>query len=166
MDEQNPTGSKGKTTCPPMFGSPEEMVEFARVYFATDFPNPERKGCPIEGEIVTLVRAGEQHNAELNAHLFGCSDCFREFCAAMDARTLLQGTDSWWGRLAHVLTLRPATALACAFSLLIVALVSLYGWRVWHESKTSEVAGSPPSVTGESYDDASTPIQTTRTTPQ
>jgi hypothetical protein len=67
---------------PDYFDSQEELIEAARQYFATDFPNPERKGCPIPGEYQSLISAGRPLNAELRSHLFGCSECFNEYRAA------------------------------------------------------------------------------------
>ena len=55
----------------------------AQRYFATRFPNPQRHGCPAAGTLQAVVQAARLPEAELQTHLFRCSECFNEYRAAV-----------------------------------------------------------------------------------
>ena len=58
-----------------------EMREALRDIFATDFPNPERRGCPenVEAKLKALVwRRKFPEAQEIISHLGGCSPCYQE----------------------------------------------------------------------------------------
>ena len=58
-----------------------EMRETLRDIFATDFPNPERRGCPenVEAKLKALAwRRKFPEAQELISHLGSCSPCYQE----------------------------------------------------------------------------------------
>jgi len=58
-----------------------EMREALRNIFATDFPNPERRGCPenVEAKLKALAwRRRFPEAQELISHLGSCSPCYQE----------------------------------------------------------------------------------------
>src|SRR6185295_13152760 len=58
-----------------------EMRETLRDIFATDFPNPERRGCPenVEAKLKALASRRRFPQAqELISHLGSCSPCYQE----------------------------------------------------------------------------------------
>jgi hypothetical protein len=67
------------------FGSAEELIDFAQEYFSADFPNPGRVGCLGSERLSAAAGSGDLMNEELRKHLLGCSECYREFRAAMPA---------------------------------------------------------------------------------
>ncbi len=96
----------------------EQLIAFGREYFATNFPNPARVGCPSPGALQTLARSDELLDDELCDHLFGCSECFRAYRAALEASRVAAPAavaarwSEWRERLAAVFALKPAFALA------------------------------------------------------
>jgi hypothetical protein len=143
--DQVPGGDGEKAADEPKFASPDEMIAFARGYFASDFPNPKRTGCPEPGAIGELVRAGRQPDAELRAHLFGCSECFVEFDREMRARHGMQPAVSWWSKLPAAPSLRPAPLLAGVLFLLLVALAGIYLRHVYWERTAPDIADDQPT---------------------
>lgn len=113
----------------------EQLITFGREYFATDFPNPARVGCPSPGALQTLARSDELPGDELCDHLFGCSECFRAYRAALETSkaTAPAVAASWWSdwreRLVAVFTLKPAFALAGVVILLAVSGALWLAWR-------------------------------------
>lgn len=65
-----------------LFTDPEEVVTFAQAYYATEFPNDGRLGCPSAGELRRAAHSGAPADERLRSHLFACSDCFRSYRSA------------------------------------------------------------------------------------
>ncbi len=63
-------------------GLSAEILGFAREYQSIDFPNPNRKGCLPNNELVRIVHSGQLAKKGLRGHLLSCSPCFLEFQAA------------------------------------------------------------------------------------
>jgi len=63
------------------YADTEDLIAAAQRHFAGDFPNPQRKGCPVPGTLQALVRAERLPDDELQLHLFKCSECFNEYRA-------------------------------------------------------------------------------------
>lgn len=61
----------------------EELIAEAQRHFAGDFPNPQRVGCPVPGTLQAIVRTERLPDDALQQHLFGCSECFNEYRAAV-----------------------------------------------------------------------------------
>jgi len=80
----------------------EEIVTFARRYYATGFPNPQRRGCPPPGEIMKVVSRRRAPDQALREHLFECSECFGEYRQAL---AQLRNEVVGWKRLISSFTL-------------------------------------------------------------
>jgi hypothetical protein len=147
----SPQGAgEGPITSP--FTSPEDLLGFARSYYADDFPNPERRGCPPPADLDSRARSGQLPDEHLRAHLFGCSECFRAYRSALAAR-------------AATLNARPAPdplpversgaprsrtllpAFAGALSLLILLFVGIYFWRQYRPAPDDIIIRKDPPPT-------------------
>ncbi len=112
----------------------EQLIGFAQEYFATDFPNPTRAECPSPTAMQTLARSGELPDDELCDHLFGCSECFRAYRAALEAGRVTAPAIAaswrreWRERMAATFALKPAFALT-----VILLAVSGALWLTWRE---------------------------------
>jgi hypothetical protein len=62
---------------------PKELESLAWRYYATRFPNPQRRGCPTPGEIIKVVSERQAPDEALREHLFECSECFGEYRQAL-----------------------------------------------------------------------------------
>jgi len=108
---------------------PDKLIEFAREYFAADFPNPDRRGCPDRATLDSLARSGRLPDDDLRAHLFGCSDCFNEYRTALAERPqmspVISRKESWQDRWRAAWTpiIRPSLAWASAAALVIALAV-------------------------------------------
>jgi hypothetical protein len=163
---QVPAGGGEKASDEPKLDSPDEMIAFARGYFASDFPNPERTGCSKPGTISEIVRAGKQPDAELRAHLFGCSECFVEFDREMQARGDVQPASSWWSKLPGRLLLRPAPLLAVALCFFLITLAGLYLQYVYWKKTAPDIADEQPNQVGVPSSEAPKNESAALTTPQ
>lgn len=152
--------AKGAAASP--FATTDELVGFASGYFASDFPNPERLDCPPSAALAAYVRSGRLPDAELRAHLFGCSECFREYRSAL-AESSIETTPvtapksiSWWREVLESVWSRPLPAFACALSLMLLVVGGIYVWREYHgpanqfvvsqPSAPATVKSEPPSI--------------------
>lgn len=59
----------------------EQIIEYARGYHASDFPNPNRKACPPEDVLIQTIESGNLPDENLRLHLLNCSPCFQDFRA-------------------------------------------------------------------------------------
>jgi hypothetical protein len=101
-----------------LLNSPEEIEAFGQEYFAAEFPNPEREGCPSPKRLTAIARSGRAPDDELRTHLFTCSECFAEFREAMTVTAAVR--EPWPKRL---FTLPWATPLRWAAPLAAVGLL-------------------------------------------
>ncbi len=69
-----------------LFTDPEELVTFAQAYYATEFPNDGRGGCPPVEALRKAAHSGTPPDERLRSHLFGCSGCFRSYRSARMSR--------------------------------------------------------------------------------
>ncbi len=132
-----------------LFTDPEEVVAFAQAYYATEFPNDDRLGCPSAGELRKAAHAGAPPDERLRSHLFVCSDCFRSYRSARMSRQARAGAAvRWRDRLgAGLAGLRSPRVLvaAGAFSLVFLGLITAA--LLWHQRSDSPavaVNSSPP----------------------
>jgi hypothetical protein len=94
----------------------DEILTFARRYYATSFPNPQRLGCPPPGEIVKVVSRRRAPGDALREHLFECSECFGEYRQALaQIRNEVVG----WQRLVSILSMKRLSILAVVLFLLV-----------------------------------------------
>lgn len=128
---------------------PEQLISLAQAYFASDFPNPERTGCPAPGRLNAIARSGQLPDDELQAHLFGCSECFREFRVALAARPQIAPDVSWWSRLIAAFTLRPGFALAGVIAVIGLLAAPLV-WRMYVKPPEPGIVQKIPDAAGTS----------------
>ncbi|MBL8191945.1 MAG: hypothetical protein JNK38_28295 [Acidobacteria bacterium] len=110
----------------------EAFVASAQRHFASAFPNPQREGCPALGVIQTVVRSEQLPDDMLQAHLFGCSECFNEYQIAVrtwqvEKERTVDVASGWLSGLAVLWnwrTLAGATVIA-----LLLLSVGLWFWR-------------------------------------
>ena len=77
-------------------GSIDDLVNFARQHFATDFPNPKRIDCPAPEKYFDLISTKRLLSEPLQKHLRSCSECFRMYRSLLDAqRTQLVLRPNW-----------------------------------------------------------------------
>lgn len=87
-------------TDPSMPEDLSHLISVGRAYFANDFPNHSHLGCPEPSILSAVINTGEPPGDELRAHLFGCSQCFRYFQAALAIRQPGYSSPiSAWGRI-------------------------------------------------------------------
>lgn len=67
-------------------GSVDDLVNFARQHFATDFPNPERIDCPAPETYSDLISRKRLPSEQLQKHLRSCSECFRMYRSLLNAQ--------------------------------------------------------------------------------
>lgn len=111
------------------FNDAEELTAAAQALFAREFANPQRLGCPAPGTLQAVVQAQQLPPEDLRAHLFGCSECFNEYRAAVLAQRQQAAATSvaWRDRLAAVWWGWRAPLLVGAAALLLAA--GLFLWR-------------------------------------
>ena len=114
--------------CEELFATPEEVVTFAQAYFATEFPNGERRDCLPPDELKAAAESGVLPGAELLEHVFRCSDCFRSYRSARLARlSHVTAKGSCWAEFRVSLasfTTRHAAPMATALCIAIVGLLA------------------------------------------
>ena len=110
--------------------SPEDLTEFARKYFAEDFPNSARDGCPPADTFDKLLAARGLPGEALRGHLFGCSECFREYAAALRRHRAEAPavTVSAWTRIARLVGRVPVPALAALTAALVLCFGAIALW--------------------------------------
>jgi hypothetical protein len=151
----------------PDLDSTEELVNLARDYFSSDFPNPGRVGCPERDELSVFVQSGRLPDVKLRGHLLGCSECFREYREAMSSRSAEQEEASPAGRVgllsifaqfikgranqfSHIFVGRAALIPVGLMSLLAVSIVGAYVWLSQRAPAPSQVKNVPePIVTSQ-----------------
>lgn len=115
----------------------------AREYFAEAFANPQREGCPSPGTINSVVRSGRLPESELREHLFGCSECFREYRAALAIHQHQHETAAgWWERLWRLLALHPIPAAVATLAILTIGI----SWYWIHSADFSQTAREKTTV--------------------
>jgi hypothetical protein len=138
-----------------LFTDAEEIVTFAQAYYATEFPNDHRLGCPSAEDLRKAAHSGTPPDERLRSHLFACSECFRLYRSArMRRQTQAAPAVRWWDRLASgLISLRSpwVPVAAGAFSLIFLGLVTA---ALLRHSRTASPAvavnyspqGSPPAT--------------------
>jgi len=147
MKDKSKTGSASERSArDSQLSAPDELTSFAQEYFSSDFPNAERVGCPTADTLDGLVRAGKAPDELLRAHLFGCSDCFRDYQSALATyraetkEVAAVRLDSWWNRLLPALSPGPIRVFAGALSLVLLVIVGLFVWREYRTAPEQIVA--------------------------
>jgi hypothetical protein len=128
-----------------LFTDPEEVVAFAQAYYATEFPNDGRLGCPSAGELRRAAHSGAPADERLRSHLFACSDCFRSYRSARMSRQA--PVARWRGRLyAGVASLKShwSPVAAGALGLVFLGLITAAYLRHSRIGSPAVAANYPP----------------------
>jgi hypothetical protein len=128
--------------------SVEAIEAFAQAYFAADFPNPERRGCPPRPELIEAARVARWPSDDLRAHLMSCSDCFNEFRADRQTAAAARGA-TLLERMTAVFT-GWRTALAGAALLALLAVITVIALRHHSRTPADDTAESVTSVADDS----------------
>lgn len=126
---ENGTGrGAGELSGAPEFGSPEDLISLVRRHYASDFPNPKRVGCPGDDVLRATASSGGLPDEGLLAHLFECSDCYRQFQNELAAyrATRPEPRPTSWGRIGALFAFRPVPAFAGALALLLLVVGVAY----------------------------------------
>jgi hypothetical protein len=138
--------------------SPEEIVVSAQEYFSSEFPNPQRLDCPIEGTLSALVRARELPDDNLRAHLMGCSECLGEYRTAVRTRdrypTHVAAVSSS-SRMPIIFERLRVPIFAGTIALVLVSVLGIYFWGRRDDHRSALTPSSPvfpgsPSPSGQS----------------
>lgn len=95
----------------------EALTSLARLYYTTRFPNPQRLGCPLTGEIITVVGRRRVPDQDLREHLFECSECFGEYRQAL-AQCRPASDETTWRKLMASIGALKLSAVAIALLVL------------------------------------------------
>jgi hypothetical protein len=142
-EENNNGDGEGRAFNNSLLNSQEDIEAFGQEYFASDFPNPQREGCPSPRQLAANARSGKAPDDELRAHLFSCSECFSEFREAMTLKPA--SSDSWSKRLLAILWLPPLRWAAPLATLSLLLVVVFFVARDRHQS-TQIATDHQPSV--------------------
>lgn len=108
-----------------LFADHDEAVAFAQAYYATEFPNDGRRGCPPLERLRAAARSGHLPDEQLRIHLFNCSECFRSYRGARmgGSRQAPAARYRWRSLVAAAagLNLRPLP-IAASFCLLLIGI--------------------------------------------
>lgn len=144
-----------------LISGPERLVKLARDYFSSDFPNSSRADCPAQSILDGLILSNALPEDELRAHLFGCSECFRDYrrLVALHRDTVPRKIFSWWVWMTVPFRQQPLTAFA---SLIILAVCVIAGFFIWRGGLREMPAGvvrnaSQPATTSTSTTPQSPP---------
>lgn len=126
-----------------MLADPDELVTFAQAYYATEFPNADRSGCPPSAEMRAIALSGELPQGELRAHLLACSECFRLFRSArlsLSPQMFARATPSWRQRMRGAWRGFTASRLLTPVGALALALLMIGGVWWWWQSASDETS--------------------------
>lgn len=139
-----------------LFADPDEIVAFAQAYYATEFPNSARHGCPSADTLRKVACSGILPDVELRAHLFNCSECFRSFRSVrISYRPRVVAKEMWWqvlhGLLSSIVS-RRALITAGAMSLILFGIITglMLMWNAHKEepklamNNSSQTSPVPP----------------------
>jgi hypothetical protein len=137
--EPQSNGDANRIRVPAKGMTPERLTETARDYFLRDFPNPSEHGCPPRGTLAQMASTRGIPDERLRTHIFGCSECFREYRAALPDTELV--TVSRWQRFARFVTL-PVPAYVTLAALVVFAAALLIWLR--NDGSTHVVTNTAP----------------------
>jgi hypothetical protein len=101
----------------PAFEREEDMLDFARSYLSSRFPNDERAGCPSDEALRAFAKRPAKKIEWISDHLTSCSPCFNAYMAhlAHERKTAVQFRTSWWTR-------RSLVAVAVAVVVIMIGM--------------------------------------------
>ncbi len=134
-----------RSTREKLFADADEIVAFAQAYYATEFPNDERRACPPPDALRALARSGRLPDEIHRAHLFTCSSCFSLYRAARMPARAAAGTEgaTQWQRLRHAFTFNRWLIPASAACLVLLAVIAVALWR--QQTEELHIAANNPA---------------------
>jgi hypothetical protein len=112
----------------------DDLVNFARQHFASDFPNPGRINCPSPEAYNDVITRKQLPSEELQSHLRSCSECFGIYRSLLDAqrKPIVLKPDwatpiSWYKR---ILSFGLVTVLIC---------IASYGFYRLYQTKQQNI---------------------------
>ena len=113
----------------------KELLSIGEELFRTEFPNPERSGCPGGETLRTLAfRSQKLPLSERNRyfdHMTCCSPCFSEFSALVDQARYRK---------------RIVVVGICALLLMTIGLATWLGLSHWRSTPGESITRKPPSA--------------------
>ena len=107
----------------------DDLLDDAVEYFSTCFPNPSRDGCPHPARLRDLASSAQLVTGEVRAHLFQCSECFKEFRRQRSIVTAAPDTsgpsDVWSFFRGHRRTMAVAASIVMAVGLGLVLWIGV-----------------------------------------
>ena len=126
-----------------VFEREQDLLEFARLYLADAFPNPERKGCPPDDALRVLASRPTKSDESISNHLTCCSPCFNAYRAHLaHARAELVGSQ----KIRRATWIRRSLLTAGALAILMFALYVFFNRRHIERTvapRTPEPVGKP-----------------------
>jgi hypothetical protein len=140
----------------------EDLTAFSREYFAAEFSNPLRIGCPSREEIRGIIERGELPRELLRTHLLACSPCFTVYREMLSVRRSAAVTRARLFDRVYALLWRPATAFATLLLLLLAVVVGHFLRNLNPESRVAQISPAPSvSAPGQSNSQTTTPSEKT-----
>lgn len=141
-----------------------EVEQFTREYLNSEFPNPDREDCPPSVEILGVLRANKPPSEALLNHLFGCSECFRDYreAFAIQRSPLAKPQVSLLHRFQKLFVQREF--LAFASIILVIVLSSLTLKLVWNP-EVNEPPDKTPSLAANTGPSSTPPPSTPEVPP-
>jgi hypothetical protein len=138
---------------------PDEFISSAREYFAGDFPNRERNGCPRRAEVEKSIKSDVLPADDLRQHLFACSECFVLYREILTAhRELKPAHIGFWQRITAFARERPLLVWAPGLAaFLVVIAVPVY---IAMRSPQPQNNTSPEQSVSQVRDSGSSPVVT------
>jgi hypothetical protein len=132
----------------------DELVNFARQHFATDFPNPERIDCPSSETYSDLITRKQLPSEQLQTHLRSCSECFRIYRSLLAAQRIPIVLKPDWAipisRYRRVLSFSLVTVFIC---------IASYGFYRLYQTKQQNI--EQPSASQQGQEGAPAPQNNT-----
>lgn len=161
MKDTRSNQGDGRITPVELLESPDELIEAAREYFASDFSNPRETSCPAAKRLQAAAQSGSLPSDELRSHLFACSECFKSYRAALVLqRNKASAQISFSARWSNLrVSRRMAFAFATAIVLVALSVLSavVFRQRAASPNEISHEKGTPGTSSDET---ASEPDQT------
>jgi hypothetical protein len=129
---------------------PEKLILVAQRHFATGFPNERRAGCPAPS-VILAAGADQPPGGELRDHLFRCSECFKEYSAAIRDYYQQPGSATaaggWLAKLMRALSRwRLPMFVGAAASLLLAASIFIQRRQQTASPQSSQTRSQPTLV--------------------
>ena len=136
----------------------ENFVKAASELYASEYPNVSSNGCFSREEIRQIINSAKLPDETVTAHLFACSECFREYRGELAAaKQIPRESLKKWQNFISVQNFKLAFAMACVVILVALAFFSYSGWRDGKSddlAKNIEISNtSPPDISERSAAD-------------